>query len=214
MAFILHVCHIGPLTHIGTNLCLPKKETAGKSNSYAVLSKMIIKCEEWEQLRLCQHIRLLNEMGLQCGNLPSVSQYRFALLPQRMAFNRLGWEMRKKVWVCQSQAPPPPLSDFWTMWCDGDVGGRVHRKASDGFVSNYSQRGADRRSALAAAMIKWHFLCSSCILAVPDWRDVSVSVHCSMTLPVHSIWPLQIAAASVIHNLQLLRSHYMFLNHC
>lgn len=109
MAFILHVCHIGLLTHIGTNLCLPKKETAVKSNLYAVLSKMIIKCEEWEQLRLCQHIRPLNEMGLQCGNLPSVSQYRFALLPQRMAFNRLVWEMRKKVWVCQSQAPPPPV---------------------------------------------------------------------------------------------------------
>lgn len=99
--------HIGPLAHTGTNLCLPKKETAGRSDSYGVLSKMIIKCEEWEQLRLCQHIRLLNGMGLQCGNLPSVSQYRFALLPQRMAFNRLGWEMRKKVWVCQAQAPPP-----------------------------------------------------------------------------------------------------------
>lgn len=137
------------------------------------------------------------------GSLPSVSQYRFALLPQRMAFNRPGWELRKKVWVC----------DFWTMWCDGDVGGRVHREASDGFVSNYSQRAADRRSAPAAAMIKWHFLCSSCILAVPDWRDVSVSAHRSTTLPVHSIWLLQIAAASVIHNLQLLRNHCMFLNH-
>lgn len=59
----------------------------------------------------------------------------------------------KSVGLSGASAPsltPPVIFER----CDGDVGGRVHREASDGFVSNYSQRGADRRSALAAAVIK------------------------------------------------------------